>query len=72
MTSKVSVLDLYRLEIEEFVKTGASLRSIWNILSSKMPENAQITYNVGEELYLTMKFSPKNRAKHFHDIHIKH
>ncbi|MBD3796892.1 MAG: hypothetical protein IE887_03990 [Campylobacterales bacterium] len=45
MTSKVSVLDLYRPEIEEFVKTGASLRSIWKILSSKMPENAQITYN---------------------------
>jgi hypothetical protein len=45
MTSKVSVLDLYRSEIEEFVKTGASLRSIWKILSSKMPENAQITYN---------------------------
>jgi hypothetical protein len=44
MTSKVSVLDLYRSEIEEFVKTGASLRSIWKILSSKMPNDVQISY----------------------------
>ncbi|MFA7572053.1 MAG: hypothetical protein WCY75_12500 [Sulfurimonadaceae bacterium] len=44
MTSKVSVLDLYRSEIEEFVKTGASLRSIWKILSSKMPDDVQISY----------------------------
>ncbi|MDX1808927.1 MAG: hypothetical protein R3331_05270 [Sulfurospirillaceae bacterium] len=43
--SKVSILDLYRQEIEEFVKTGASLRSIWKILSHKMPNNVQITYN---------------------------
>lgn len=45
MTSKVSVLDIYRLEIEEFVKTGASLRSVWKIMCSKMPTEQKISYD---------------------------
>lgn len=37
----VSILDLYRKEIEELIKTGASVRSIWRIICSRMPTNSK-------------------------------
>jgi hypothetical protein len=42
---KVSILDLYRSQIEELIHTGASIRSVWKIISAKMPENVQMSYN---------------------------
>jgi len=43
--SKVSILDLYKKEIEEYIKIGASLRSIWKIICSKMPTEQKISYD---------------------------
>lgn len=42
---KISILDLYRPQIEELIKTGASIRSVWKIISAKMPNNIQMSYN---------------------------
>lgn len=42
--SRISILDIYKREIVEFIDTGASLRSIWKIISSKMPKDITISY----------------------------
>lgn len=42
--SRISILDIYKQEIVEFIDTGASLRSIWKIISSKMPKDITISY----------------------------
>ncbi len=43
--AKVSVLDLYKDEIEKLIQMGVSVRSAWRIISSKMNEETKITYN---------------------------
>jgi hypothetical protein len=43
--NKVSILDLYRTDIAELISTGASIRSVWKIISAKMPDNIQMSYN---------------------------
>ncbi|MDD2975071.1 MAG: hypothetical protein PHH92_10745 [Aliarcobacter skirrowii] len=40
----VSILDFYEKEIKELVDTGASLRSIWKIICSKMPTDNKVSY----------------------------
>jgi len=40
--AKASVLDRYKNEIIKLISTGASIRSIWNIITSK--ENIDISY----------------------------
>lgn len=42
---KISILDLYRSDINELLSTGASIRSVWKIISARMPNNLSMSYN---------------------------
>jgi len=43
--AKVSVLDLYKDEIEKLIQMGVSVRSAWSIIINKIPIDNPISYD---------------------------
>ena len=43
--TKVSILDIYKKDIEALIETGASIRSVWKIICSKIPTEQKISYD---------------------------
>ena len=43
--AKKSRMEYFRSEIEELIKKGVSIRSIWKIINANLPDYAKISYS---------------------------